>query len=43
MLVTTDASNKTYHGKYFEPRGISYMFGVIVWVKVDFRKTVVGD
>ena len=35
-----------YHsmvGKWFEPRGISYWFVVIVRVKVVFRKTVVGD
>ena len=25
------------------PRGISYLFGVIVQVRVVFRKTVVGD
>ena len=31
------------HGKWFEPRDISYLFGVIVRVKVVFRKTVVGD
>ena len=32
------------HGKSrFEPRGISYLFGVIVRVKVVFRKTAVGD
>ena len=30
-------------GKWFEPRGISYWFVVIVRVKVVFRKTVVGD
>ena len=30
-------------GKWFEPRGISYLFGVIVQVKVVFRKTVAGD
>ena len=29
--------------KWFEPRGISYFFGVIVRVRVVFRKTVVGD
>ena len=29
--------------KWFEPRGIGYLFGVIVQVKVVFRKTVVGD
>ena len=26
-----------------EPRGISYLFGVIVRVKIVFRKAVVGD
>ena len=26
-----------------EPRGISYMFRVIVWVRVVLRKTVAGD
>ena len=35
--------NIFYFGKWFEPRGISYLFGVIIWVKVVFRKTVVGD
>ena len=30
-------------GKWFEPRGISYRFSVIVQVRVVFRKTVVGD
>ena len=29
--------------KWFEPWGISYLFRVIVQVKVVFRKTVVGD
>ena len=29
--------------KWFEPKGISYFFGVIVRVQVAFRKTVVGD
>ena len=28
-------------GEWFEPRGISYLFGVIVRVRVVFRKTVV--
>ena len=32
-----------YHGKWFEPRGISYLFGVSVRVRVVFRKTVVGS
>ena len=27
----------------FEPRGISYLFGVIVRVRVVFRKTVVVE
>ena len=35
--------NKLQNGEWFEPRGISYLFGVIVRVKVVFRKTVVGD
>ena len=30
-------------GKRFEPRGINYIFGVIVQVKVVIKKTVVGD
>ena len=30
-------------GKWFEPKAISYLFGVIVQAKVVFRKTVVGD
>ena len=30
-------------GKCFEPRGISYLFGVIFRVRVVFRKTVVGN
>ena len=30
-------------GKWFEHRDISNLFGVIVRVKVVFRKTVVGD
>ena len=30
-------------GKWFEPRGISCLSCVIVWVRVVFRKTVVGD
>ena len=33
----------TQHGKWFEPRGISYLSGVIVRVKVLFRNTFVGD
>ena len=32
-----------YDGKWFEPRGISYQFNMIVRVKVVFRKTFVGD
>ena len=32
-----------FSGKWFEPRGISYWFVVIVRVRVVFRKTVVGD
>ena len=32
-----------YSDKWFEHRIISYLFGVIVQVKVVFRKTVVGD
>ena len=40
----TDAKNNTaVYGKWFEPRGISYLFGMIIQVKVVFRKTVVGD
>ena len=31
------------NGKWFEPRGISYLFGMIFWVRVVFRKTVVSD
>ena len=31
------------YGEWFEPRGISYLFGVIIWVRVVFRRTVVGD
>ena len=31
------------HSKWFEPRGISYLCGVLVRVRVVFRKTVVGD
>ena len=34
---------KTEDGKGFEPRVISYLFGLIVWVKIVFSKTVVGD
>ena len=30
-------------GKWFEPRGISYTFGVIIRVRVVFWKTVVDD
>ena len=30
-------------GKWYEPRGISYLFGMIVQVRVVFGKTVVGD
>ena len=34
----------THHGKWFEPcRGISYLFGVVVRVRVVFRKTVVAE
>ena len=36
-------NDKISDGKWFEPRGISYLFGVIVWVKAVFRKIVVGD
>ena len=32
-----------YFGKWFEPRDISYWFVVIFWVRIAFRKTVVGD
>ena len=35
MCVTRVAESKC-HGKWFEPRGISYLFGVIVRVKVVF-------
>ena len=35
--------SSVFIGKWFEPRGISYWFVVIVRVKVVFRKTVVGD
>ena len=31
------------HGKWFEPKGISYLFSVIVRVRVVFTKTAVGD
>ena len=31
------------HGKWFEPRGISYLFSEIVRVREVFRKTVVDD
>ena len=31
------------YGEWFKPRSISYLFGVIVRVKVLFRKTVLGD
>ena len=30
-------------GEWFEARGVGYLFGVIVQVRVVFRKTVVGD
>ena len=36
-------STMILYGERFEPRGISYLFGVIVQVSVVFRKTVVGD
>ena len=26
-------------GKWFEPRGISYLSSMIIWVRVVFRKT----
>ena len=29
--------------KWFEPRSISCLSWVIIWVRVVFRKTVVGD
>ena len=32
--------NYCHRGKWFEPRGIIYLFGVIVRVKVVFRKTL---
>ena len=36
--------NTSEHGKWFELRGISYMFSVMVQVnEVVLRKTVVGD
>ena len=35
--------NLKWCGKWFEPRDLSYLFGVIVQVRVVFRKTVVGD
>ena len=31
----------TVYSKWFEPRGISYLFGVVVRMKVVFRQTVV--
>ena len=34
--------NKLY-GKWFEPRGINYLFSVIVQVRVVFGKTVVTN
>ena len=44
MLVCLSAyDNNSEHGKWFEPRGISYLFSVIVQVRVVFKKTVVGD
>ena len=41
--ILSNKLQKKHFGKWFEPRGISYLFGVIVRVKVIFRKTVVGD
>ena len=38
-----DYSANMLCGKWFEPRGISYLFSVMVRVRVVFRKTVVGD
>ena len=35
-------ANITFNGKWFEPRVISYMFNVIVWLRVVLRKTAVG-
>ena len=29
-----------WQGKWFEPRGISYLFGVIVRVRVEGRGTI---
>ena len=31
------------NGRWFEPKGISYLVGVIVQMRVVFRKTVSGD
>ena len=40
--VKTKYSSSTF--KWSEPRSISYLFGVIIWVRVVFnRKTVAGD
>ena len=40
--VSDSLLNLAHNGKcrLFEPRGISYLFGVIVRVRVVFRKTV---
>ena len=35
--------NKSLFDKWFESRGISHLFSVIVRVRVLFRKSVVGD
>ena len=29
-------------GKWFDPKGISYLFSMIIWVRVAFTKTAVG-
>ena len=43
MTQVKKENNKAKNGKWFQPRGISYLFGMIVRVKVVFRKTGVGD
>ena len=43
LQISQSVNNIHVCGEWFEPRGISYLVGVIVRVKVVFRKTVVVD
>ena len=43
IIQNIDTVSWLFSQKWFEPRGICYLFGMIIRVRVVFRKTVVGD